>query len=80
MNGPVHRLACASPWISCVMGRHTVQRERMKLTALLGATAVSTITPLTHVVTFNIMQTGQSKYIHSLICVVRYLEMCLSEL
>lgn len=40
-NGHVHLLACASPWISFVMGRLTVQMERMKLTPLLDATAVS---------------------------------------
>lgn len=45
-NGPVHPLACASPWISCVMGPLTVLRERMKLTPLLGATAVSGNVPL----------------------------------
>lgn len=39
-NGHVHLLACASPWISFVMGRLTVQMERMKLTPLLDATAV----------------------------------------
>lgn len=43
-SGPVHPLACASPLISCVMGRLTVPRGRMKLTPLLGATAVSTNT------------------------------------
>lgn len=43
-SGPARPLACASPWISCVMGQLTVPRGRMKLTPLLGATAVSTNT------------------------------------
>lgn len=40
-NGPVHPLVSVSQWTSCVMGRLTVQMERMKLTLLLRATAVS---------------------------------------
>lgn len=64
-NGPVHPLVCVSPWISCVMGRLTVPRERMKLTPLLGATAVSTNTDL-RLVHIRTSETVLLKYIHSL--------------
>lgn len=41
-SGPVRPLACVSLWISCVMEQLTAPMERMKLTPLLAATAVST--------------------------------------
>lgn len=44
-NGPVH-LGCVYPWITSVMGRCTVQKEKMRPTQQQAATAVFGDVPL----------------------------------
>ncbi len=79
-NGPVHPLACVSPWISCAMGRLTVPRERMKLTPLLDAIAVSTNTTSVMYTYHRYCATEIYSFTNLVSVLVRYLEMCLSEL